>query len=65
MLIINQKIKNKFDYLLKILVLIILIILFNRKNIAYVANINWIEVDKTPTGIQHLDRNSLDIKGKR
>ena len=49
---------------MKILVLI-LIILFNRTNIAYGANINWIQVGKTPTGIQYLDRNSLDIKGKR
>ena len=64
MLTINQKIKNKFDYLLKILVLI-LIILFNSINIAYWAHINWIEVGKTPTGIQYLDRNSLDRKGKR
>ena len=63
MLKINQKIKNKFDYFLKILVLIFLI-LFNRTNIVYGANINWIEISKTPTGIQYLDRNSIDKEGK-
>ncbi len=61
---INQKIRNKLDYLLNILVLI-LIILFNRTNIVYAANINWVEVSKTPAGIQYLDRDSIDIKGKR
>ncbi|WP_413677704.1 hypothetical protein [Prochlorococcus sp. MIT 0916] len=60
---INQTIKNKLNNLLKILVLILLI-LFNTKNIVYAANINWIEVSKTPTGIQYLDRESIDIKGK-
>ena len=60
---INQKMKNKLDYLLNTLVLI-LIILFNRINIVYAANINWIEVSKMPAGIQYLDRDSIDIKGK-
>ena len=62
MLEMNQKIKNKFDYLLNILVLI-LISLFNRSNIVYGANINWVEVSKTPSGIQYLDRENIDIKG--
>ena len=60
---INQKIKSKLDYLLNILVLILLI-LFNSKNIVYAANINWVEVSKTPEGIQFFDRDSIDIKGK-
>jgi len=60
---INQKIKNKFEYILNILV-IILVILFNRINIVYAANINWVEVSKTQSGIQYLDRDSIDIKGK-
>ena len=60
---INQKIKNKLDYLLNILMLI-LIILFNKITIVHAANINWIEVSKTPAGIQYLDRDSIDIKGK-
>ena len=38
-------------------------ILFNRTTIVYGAN-NWIEVSKTPVGIQYLDRDSIDIKGK-
>ena len=60
---INQKIKTKIVYLLNILVLI-LIILLNRTNIVYAANINWIEVSKTPTGIQYIDIDNIDIKGK-
>ena len=41
-----------------------MIIFCNGKNIAYGASINWIEVSKTPEGIQYLDRDSLNIKGK-
>ena len=59
----NQKIKNKFDYLLNILILILLI-LFNRKNIVYAANTNWVEVSRTPAGVQYLDRDSIDIEEK-
>jgi len=60
---INQKIKNKLVYLLNIFVLI-LIILFNRADIVNAANVNWFEVSKTPVGIQYLDRDSIEIKGK-
>ena len=63
MLKINQKIKNKFNYLLNILVLM-LIILFNRTNIVYGADINWFEVSRTPAGVQYLDRDSIDIEEK-
>tara|TARA_B100000475_G_scaffold58559_1_gene40984 strand:+ start:74 stop:478 length:405 start_codon:yes stop_codon:yes gene_type:complete len=63
MLKINQKIKNKFDLLLNILVLILLIFL-NSTNIVYGANINWVEVSRTPTGIQYLDRDSINIEEK-
>ena len=63
MLKINQNIKNKFDYFLKILVLIFLI-LFNRTNIVYGANSNWVEVSKTAAGVQYLEEDSLIIKGK-
>ena len=63
MLKINQNIKNKFDYFLNTLA-IILIILFNRTTIVYGANNNWIEVSKTPAGIQYLEEDSLIIKGK-
>ena len=63
MLKINQNIKNKFDCFLNILA-IILIIFFNRTNIVYGANNNWIEVSKTPAGIQYLEGDSLIVKGK-
>ena len=63
MLKINQNIKNKFNYFLKILVLVFLI-LFNRTNIVYGANSNWVEVSKTAAGIQYLEEESLIIKGK-
>ena len=63
MLKINKKIKNKFDFLLNILVLI-LVIFFNSINIVYGANTNWVEVSRTPAGIQYLDRDSIDIEEK-
>ena len=63
MLKIIKDIKNKFDYFLKILVLIFLI-LFNRTNIVYGANSNWVEVSKTAAGVQYLEEDSLIIKGK-
>ena len=63
MLKINQNIKNKFNYFLKILVLIFLS-LFNWTNIVYGANSNWVEVSKTAAGIQYLEEDSLIIKGK-
>ena len=63
MLKINQKIKNKFDLLLNILVLILLIF-FNSKNIVYGASTNWVEVSRTLTGVQYLDRDSINIEEK-
>ena len=63
MLKINQKIKNKFDLLLNKLVLILLIF-FNSTNIVYGANTNWVEVSQTPTGVQYLDRDSINIEEK-
>jgi len=63
MLKINQKIKNKFDLLLNILVLILLIF-FNSTNIVYGANTNWLEISRTTTGVQYLDRDSINIEEK-
>ena len=63
MLKINQETENKFNHLLNILVLI-LIILLNRTNIVYGADINWVEVSRTPAGVQYLDRDSIDIEEK-
>ena len=66
MLKTNQKIKNNYYYLLNVLVILVLIlvILFIRTNVVYGAKISWIEVSKTPAGIQYLDRESIDIKGE-
>ena len=63
---INQKIKNKIGYLMNISILILLILtfIFNRKNIVYGANTNWVEVSQTPTGVQYLDRDSINIEEK-
>tara|TARA_Y100001968_G_C18683442_1_gene403508 strand:- start:39 stop:443 length:405 start_codon:yes stop_codon:yes gene_type:complete len=61
MLEINKYIKNIFDYLLNIIILI-LIVLFNKVNLVYGGNINWVEISKTQTGIQYLDKDSVDIK---
>ena len=63
MLKTNQKIKNKFNFLFNILVLILLIF-FNSTNIVYGANTNWVEVSRTTAGVQYLDRDSIDIEGK-
>ncbi len=58
----NQKNERKFDHLFN-LVIIMFIILFNRANIVYGANINLVEVSKIPEGIQYIERKSLDTKG--
>ena len=63
MLKTNQIIKTKIYYFINTFVIII-IILFNRITIAYGANNNWIEVSKTPEGIQYLEGDSLIVKGK-
>ena len=63
MLETTQKVENKIAYNLNILVLI-LIIFFSRTNAVYGADINWFEVSRTPAGIQYLDKDSIDIKGK-
>ena len=59
----NQRIKNKLYYLLNIFI-VILIFLFNSTNLVYAENINWVEVSKTPAGVQYLDRDNIHIKGK-
>ena len=60
---IIQKIKRISRYFVKFLVLI-LIVFFNKSNLVYGANNNWVEVSKTPDGIQYLDKESLKIKEK-
>ena len=60
---INRRSINKLDSLLNILI-IILIIFFNRTKMVLGADNNWIEVSKTNLGIQYLDINSLKNKDK-
>ena len=60
---INQKNKTKLGYVLNLFILI-LIIFFNKNNVAFGADNNWIEVSKTNSGIQYLDRASLNSKDK-
>tara|TARA_Y100000766_G_C18723486_1_gene515147 strand:+ start:62 stop:466 length:405 start_codon:yes stop_codon:yes gene_type:complete len=45
------------------LFIILLILFFNRANVVLGAENSWIEVSKTPLGLQYLDTNSLDSKG--
>ena len=59
----NRRLKNKLNYLVNILVLI-LIFLLHKTTKVYAANINWIEVSRTPAGIQYLNKDSIDIKEK-
>ena len=40
------------------------IIFFNSNNFAYGSIENWIEVSKNPAGIQYLDMESFNSKGK-
>ena len=54
-----NKILNTFFYSLAIIVII-----FNRSNIVFSAVNNWVEISRTNEGIQYLDRNSLNNKGK-
>tara|TARA_Y100001968_G_C19384200_1_gene731932 strand:- start:966 stop:1370 length:405 start_codon:yes stop_codon:yes gene_type:complete len=43
---------------------IIFTIFFSKINLVYGANNNWVEVSKTPAGIQYFDRESLKNEGK-
>ena len=60
---INQPTKKISEYILNIFV-IVLIFFFNRVDKVFGESNNWIEVSKTPAGIQYLDRDSIDVKGK-
>ena len=63
MLKANQKTKKNLDHFLNLLV-IILIIFFNRCEMVYGANNNLIEVSKTVVGIEYIDRDSIKNKNK-
>ena len=60
------KINQKTNRILKTFFysLAILVIIFNRSNIVFSAVNNWVEISRTNEGIQYLDRNSLNNKGK-
>ena len=45
--------------------LLILIIFFSQNNIVLGANNNWIEISKTPSGIQYLDKNNINYKDEK
>ena len=57
----GMKISGSFLYL----ALIILIIFFNKTNKVYGATYNWIEVSRTPAGIQYLDKGSIKNKDNK
>ena len=59
----NQKIKKILGSFVNF-ILLTLIILFSETALVYGSNNNWVEVSKTPAGIQYLDKESLKIKGK-
>ena len=59
----NQKIKKILGSFVNF-ILLTLIILFSETALAYGSNNNWVEVSKTPAGIQYLDKESLKSKGK-
>ena len=59
---INQKankILNTFFYSLATIVII-----FYKPHIVFSAVNNWVEISRTSEGIQYIDRNSLNNKGK-
>ena len=59
----NQKIKKILGSFVNF-ILLTLIILFSETALVYGSNNNWVEVSKTPAGIQYLDKESLKSKGK-
>ena len=63
MLKVNLKTRTLSNYIFNFLVLIS-IFCFMKANIAYANIYNWIEVSKTPEGIQYIERNSLINKTK-
>tara|TARA_Y100001978_G_scaffold77169_1_gene69269 strand:+ start:76 stop:477 length:402 start_codon:yes stop_codon:yes gene_type:complete len=60
------KINQKTNKILKTFFysLAIIVIIFNKSNIVFSAVNNWVEISRTNEGIQYLDRNSLNNKGK-
>ena len=59
----NQKIKKFLGSFVNFISLT-LIILFSETAMVYGSNNDWVEVSKTPEGIQYIDRKALDNKGR-
>ena len=59
---INQKVNKIIKTFFNLLAIIVII--FNRSNIAFSAVNNWVEISRTQGGIQYVDRNSLNDKGE-
>ena len=55
----KKKISDIFFYPL----VIIIIVFINKTNRVYGANNNWVEISKTPTGIQYIDSVNKKNKG--
>ena len=55
---------NKISDIVFYSLIIIFIISFNKINRVYGANNNWVEVSKTSTGFQYIDRDRLNNKDK-
>ncbi len=60
---INQKAKNNLQILLNIFIIMLLIFLCS-SNKVYGANKAWNKVSKTDTGIQYVDRDSINYIDK-
>ena len=63
MLKTDQKIKKILVSFVNYFVVIITV-LFSNTDLVNGANNNWVEVSKTPSGIQYFDRESLKSTGK-
>ncbi|MBW3041787.1 hypothetical protein [Prochlorococcus marinus] len=63
MLKINQNTKKIFNFSLNLFILTLTFFLTISSEV-YAANNNWIEITKTPNGIQYLDKDSVSKKDK-
>tara|TARA_Y100001968_G_scaffold293782_1_gene299917 strand:+ start:152 stop:553 length:402 start_codon:yes stop_codon:yes gene_type:complete len=59
---IKQKAKKTLNSLFNLLIIIVIFLTFD--STLFGLTNNWVEVSKTPDGIQYLDRNSLNAKSE-
>ena len=59
----SQIIKRNLNYSFNLLISI-LIIFISKVQIVSASNVNWIEVSKTNAGVQYIDLDSFEKKGK-